>query len=82
LVRPLVGPSVCSHDEIFRNPFFSKTGYVAIASRLGLGNHLVFLPFGGMQMNPKCHASDDDCLVTPLVKKNGADLLTATMKTV
>jgi hypothetical protein len=35
LVCPFVGWSVCSHITL-------KTGYVAIASRLGFGNNLVY----------------------------------------
>jgi hypothetical protein len=37
LIGPLVHCSVCPHDEILRNLLTSKTGYVAIASRLGFG---------------------------------------------
>jgi hypothetical protein len=39
----LVDPSVCSHDEILLNLLTSKTGYIAITSRLGSSNHLVLL---------------------------------------
>jgi hypothetical protein len=43
LVHPLVGWSMCPHDEILQNLLTLKTGYVAIALRLGFGNNLVFL---------------------------------------
>jgi hypothetical protein len=37
LVRLLVRPSVCPHDEKLRNLLTWKTGYIAIASRRGEG---------------------------------------------
>jgi hypothetical protein len=43
LVRWSISWSVCPHDKIFRNLLTSKTGYVAIPSRLGFGDNLVFL---------------------------------------
>jgi hypothetical protein len=43
-VGPLVRCSVCPHNEILQNLLTSKTGYVAIASRLGFGVTSLFYP--------------------------------------
>jgi hypothetical protein len=34
---------VCPHNEILQNLLTSKTGYIKIASRLGIGINLVYV---------------------------------------